>query len=385
MQPRSGAYVIGLDHLRAFAALLVIFWHSFHYVIPYGAVPDYWIVSLFEEGWIGVSLFISITGFVFTVNTHNKDIDYFGFLKNRLLRLLPLIFLVMLYAVSIVPIDPDKPRETNQLFLFFNLLGGGQVYGTWSLVVEFQFYISYPFLRDRLTRNSTGATLLNCGLFCLLLSFFRLACFYQNGSVQYISYFTIFGQGDAFITGIIAGLAFVRWRTKPPKKATLVYLIIVGLSFSTTVAAVHWLNTLGGFYNNQGYPSTSAFWVFWPTIIAVCWASLLAPYCLLTINTSGAISKAVGYLGTVSYSTYMLHFITVPLCKKLFDIYLDFQIFSSQMWNDATKIMLIYYPVTIAVSAISYELIEKAFLKRRVPYLSARNEPRFHSAKANSP
>lgn len=329
-------------------------------------MPNNWVSSLFEEGWVGVTLFITITGFVFTVLTHEKDIQYIAFLRNRVLRLFPLIFLVTLYAVT------AAGASTTSLFMLFGLLGGGTVYGTWTLIVEFQFYIAYPFLKDRLVHDSYRQTIVGCGMFSLLLVILRLACFYSLGNAQQIGYWTIFGQGDAFLAGILAGLAFLRLKAHPPKYATKIYCVALGLGLFVTVCVTHWMNERGGYYNQPSYPSSSILWVFWPTMIAVCWASILAPYCLLTLRANGAIARSLAYIGAISYSTYMLHFITLGLCDRLYADWIGIRLFNSSVWNEAAILYLFHYPVTLAVSALSYELIEKAFLKQRVPYLSAR-------------
>ena len=88
-------------------------------------VPTNLILSLFEEGYVGVSLFMCITGFIFTVLTHDKDIQFLPFLRNRFLRLFPLIFLITLFGVSTLGASQDS------MFTFFNLLGGGVIFGTW--------------------------------------------------------------------------------------------------------------------------------------------------------------------------------------------------------------------------------------------------------------
>ena len=365
MKPRIGSYVIGLDHLRALAALLVFFWHGIHQRgIPWGHVPNHWISSLFEEGWVGVTLFITITGFVFTVITHGKGIDFVGFIKNRLLRLLPLIFIVTLFAVN------AQGANQQSLFTFFTLLGGGTVYGTWTLVVEFQFYVSYPFLRNTLIRQKAAATVLACFAMCLFFVILRLAYFYSNGKPQEIAYWTIFGQADAFIAGILAGLAYIHCRANPLPWGRLLYVASLAIAMTLVLGLGHWFNKTGGFYERPAYPSTSRIWVFWPTVVAIPWAVVVWSYCLLTSHLTGRIARAIAYLGAISYSTYMFHFITLPLCSKLFDTYIGIRFAGAEIWNQGIILMLFHYPFTVGVSAISFELIEKAFLKQRTPYLT---------------
>lgn len=366
MKPKSGNRIVGLDHLRALAALMVFFWHGLHQRgVAFETVPDAWVISALEEGWVGVTLFITITGFVFTVITNNKDINYLGFLKNRILRLLPLIFMVTLYAVT------ASGASNQSLLIFFTLLGGGTVYGTWTLVVEFQFYIAYPYLRDRLVFTETRKTLTNCGGLVLLFVMLRLACFYSKGNAQDIGYWTIFGQADAFVAGIIAGVAFLYFKANPQMVSKPILILWIAASLILIVFGVHWFNQIGGFYGTK----ESILWVIWPTISAALFASVIAPYCLLTLNREGAVVEFVAYLGTISYSTYMLHFITLALLSQIYVDWIGIEIFDNKLWNEATILLLFHYPITIAISAISFELIEKSFVKHRVIYLTESNAP----------
>ena len=79
------------------------------------------------------------------------------------------------------------------------------------------------------------------------------------------------------------------------------------------------------------------------------------------------------YLGTISYGTYMLHFVTIPVCNRFYNDFVAARIFDDTFWNESFILMTFHYPVTIAISVISYELIERAFLKRKTNYLVARH------------
>ncbi|MBB4000985.1 acyltransferase family protein [Aurantimonas endophytica] len=368
MKPKQGTYIIGLDHLRALAAFLVFFWHGIHvrdvpFVrdIPFDTVPSTWVGSLFEEGWSGVTLFITITGFVFTVLTAGKQIDFLPFLKNRVLRLFPLIFLMTLYAVHAI-------GSTNtSLFLFFGLLGGGTVYGTWTLAVEFQFYLAYPFLRNTLEGSSATKTVLRCALFCGLFLMLRYIFFIDKGEVRAIAYWTILGQADAFIAGILAGHVFNTHRHRHERSVRAVSVVVLVAAGTSLVGVYHWLNIHGGFYGDA--PDQGGVWVYLPTVTAALWACVVGSYTLLAQRLFGPISRALGYIGAISYSTYMLHFLTVPMCNYLYGEYVGFQFSEVPIRQMGLTLLTFHYPVTLLVSAVSYELIEKAFLRKRVPYL----------------
>lgn len=96
MQTTQHAYLSRLDHLRFFAAALVVLFHYFHTQIGdlRSGNP---LISLVDEGHTGIALFMVISGFIFTLIAGNRHIRYAGFLKNRILRIYPLfVFAVFL-------------------------------------------------------------------------------------------------------------------------------------------------------------------------------------------------------------------------------------------------------------------------------------------------
>jgi peptidoglycan/LPS O-acetylase OafA/YrhL len=373
MKSTTGRHLEGLDHLRAFAAMLVFFWHGLHQRgINVKEVPDNLVLSLFEEGWVGVTLFIVITGFLFTVLTYGKEIDYIKFLKNRFLRIIPLLFLIQLFSVTL------KDARTDQLFLFLNLLGGGAVAGAWSLVVEFQFYVSYPFLRNYLVRDSFFNTVISCIALSVLFLMFRVHFYFaafpadKVKPILDLSYWTIFGQVDGFLAGIVAGAAYIKIRERWADVPRL-YFVAVFLGFvAALLFATHWFNERGGYYNQPGTPAAASIWLIWITVLAVLFAGLVLSYSCSMSQTGNRFTRGIDYLGTVSYSTYMLHFYTLPTLHQLYNNYLGFRLVDNNVLNEFIILTFFHYPITIAISALSYEIIEKSFCAKKSNYLIQR-------------
>ncbi|SDB07574.1 acyltransferase family protein [Bauldia litoralis] len=370
MKSSGGQRLLALDHLRALAAILVFYWHGMHSMgVRYDYVAGDWFTSLIEEGWVGVSLFMAITGFMFTVLTHGREIHYGQFLLNRFLRIFPLLFLVTLYSATY------NKSASHSMMLLFNLLGGGVVFGTWTLVVEAQFYLAYPFIRDKLVRMRDGnvvwwATIFSCAALVLLMTILRAAYWYKTGEAQTMSYWTIFGRTDDFVSGIIAGLIYLRFRNRPR-----IWWSPIALAVS--VLALLWLNSIfaqtGGFYNRPEYPSPSPLWIIYPTISAIAWSSLILTYCLFGRHFEGTLARAIGYLGAISYSTYMLHFVVLIFAKQAAESLGFLRLLPGRALENALLVLTIWHlPITLILAAISYELIEKAFLNKRRPYLGPR-------------
>src|SRR6185369_15141864 len=96
MKATSGEYYAALDHVRAIAIMLVFSWHFLHSeqpVIPYA--PAWSPLVLFDQGFVGVALFMTLSGYLFAKLLDGKRIIYHLFLWNRALRLAPLLLVVL--------------------------------------------------------------------------------------------------------------------------------------------------------------------------------------------------------------------------------------------------------------------------------------------------
>ena len=361
MKSAESFYLPSLDHLRALAAFLVFYWHVFpsKYGQP-GFVPSSFFTGFIEEGYSGVSLFICITGFIFTVLTQGKVIQYKQFLLNRFIRIFPLVFILTLYTAYAL----DTPRD--QLFLFLNLLGGGTVYATWTLVIEFQFYIVYPFFKNAFGRMKTKKIVVIVVLLFILLYFFRLVYYVEQDSFYRISYGTMFGRAEQFIFGIMGGLLFIKLSEIRTRLLTG-FLYAVWLTIVLSIMGFYkWLNGVGGVVSEN----TTDMWLFIPTIEGLLWSGFIVTYCLLSNNWNNFLSRALQYLGAISYSTYILHFLTLRLASRFDgDWIINGPLNGTIFENKLIAMLLLYYPFTVFVSACSYETFEKSFLSLRKSYL----------------
>ncbi len=142
-------YNKNLDSLRALAALAVI---AFHWR------------TLVSCGWVGVQLFYVLSGFLITgillreKGKHDTLKSYYKeFIVRRSLRLLPL-YLALVGICLVMYHITGKPGGFlhEQYYLYTYTLNfarmspsyvGSWMYNhTWSLSVEWQFYLGYPFV-----------------------------------------------------------------------------------------------------------------------------------------------------------------------------------------------------------------------------------------------
>jgi peptidoglycan/LPS O-acetylase OafA/YrhL len=153
---RNQRYMPGLDGLRAIAVLAVIVFH-----LGFDWAPG---------GLLGVGIFFTLSGYLITdillaqLNGHGK-IDFLRFWGARARRLLPALFVMLAIVVAWVTIfGPAQPNQFRvavvsavfyvnnweQIFenvsYFARFAAEGPLNHLWSLSVEEQFYIFWPFL-----------------------------------------------------------------------------------------------------------------------------------------------------------------------------------------------------------------------------------------------
>jgi peptidoglycan/LPS O-acetylase OafA/YrhL len=141
----------GLDHLRAFAILIVLL---FHYFILSGGQPE-WLPSIAKFGWTGVDLFFVLSGFLissalFEQIKHEQHISIKQFYIKRFFRIIPayLFTLCLYFCFSYFREKESLPPLWKFLSFTQNLGLNLKEFGTfshaWSLCVEEHFYIFLP-------------------------------------------------------------------------------------------------------------------------------------------------------------------------------------------------------------------------------------------------
>ncbi len=156
----------GLDVLRGIAILSVFCFHGLKWYLPLAAATGPYVRQLGQAvsfGWLGVNLFFVLSGFLITgilLDTRTKKSYWSSFYIRRFLRIAPLYLVVL----AILKFALDCPWAYVILCLFylanfavaFRIPGPG--YGPlWSLAVEEQFYLVWPYLVRRLRLRALAA------------------------------------------------------------------------------------------------------------------------------------------------------------------------------------------------------------------------------------
>jgi peptidoglycan/LPS O-acetylase OafA/YrhL len=144
----SATYYPKLDSVRAIAVLFVLFHHYFFERIT----------SLLQLGSFGVDVFFTLSGFLITgILISYRSIKPIGaalkkFYFRRILRIFPIYYLYILIIVLIFREEISRKLIMWVSFYGFNFYviyhGWNKFYFShlWSLAVEEQFYLVWPFL-----------------------------------------------------------------------------------------------------------------------------------------------------------------------------------------------------------------------------------------------
>ena len=117
------------------------------------------------------------------------------------------------------------------------------------------------------------------------------------------------------------------------------------------------------FYYNQfgGWIKDSWWKIIWVDIEAVIWSIFIFTY----INIYNKKNFFLNKIGELSFSIYLVHSVVIYILvgKKLYIIFS-----SNAFLNSILNGLIVVLPITILISLLTYNYIEKPFLKMRVVY-----------------
>jgi peptidoglycan/LPS O-acetylase OafA/YrhL len=322
-------YFHSLDGLRGLAMLLVLIFH-------FARIKSS--TFRFEIGWVGLQIFFVLSGFLITkilLATKEKSLKDFlrQFYLRRALRIFPLYYsyLVLLLLLFFVIHEPkDILRYYAYLFTYsynFSILSNdwelSRMYvHLWSLSVEEQFYLVWPFAVYFLSASSLkkliAGLILVIPLFRFLVQIY-LASSYESkdqemiGNMIYwfsISHFDAFALGGAinFLQDNFLGIGKKTWLY-----ITLFTCIIVGCinAFALQAEGLFQISTLGyplhSTINGQHVWSYSLLNLFFAALI---WNTITAKQSIFNL-------KPLQEIGKISYGMYIFHFAILIIFEKI--------------------------------------------------------------------
>jgi peptidoglycan/LPS O-acetylase OafA/YrhL len=291
----QGSYYPALDGLRGVSILIVVLGHIGlnYYLVPY---------HLLVDSDTGVHIFFVISGFLITTlllkeKLKNDYISLKRFYIRRALRILPVayLFLVVLIGLNLFFKLKIQPLDFIASFLFFkNLPIRNEPYTAhfWSLAVEEQFYLTFPFL----LASNINRYLLTALFFIVVIPIIAVLGYYQV-NIPAIPMITkicmyMFWKGPVIILiGSVFSILMFKGIIKPERIKPNYFLSFILLIIAVTISAKTFM-----FYSKYISEYLSAI--------------LIACVIILSINTKNLLSDILSSgllvrVGILSYSIYI--------------------------------------------------------------------------------
>jgi peptidoglycan/LPS O-acetylase OafA/YrhL len=348
-------HIPSLDGLRGIAILLIIAFHYFD--LPFG--------------WSGVDLFFVLSGYLITgrlLDSINKPARFSTFYRNRILRIFPLYYGVLL--AFFIGIHFFTKNETQPLlafyfihwksFFLFTQNFSFIIYGMpvapyllhfWSLAIEEQFYLVWPSLvylsKDANTRLKLFASL------PILIGVARCLFFFyhpHSGDLTFFYYNTFFRIDTLIIGALLCQLHYAKFRISEKWVNILIGSSLILLAISYAVLR-NW-DSSNSFFETVGY-----------TITAIFFACILHK----AVSSSGSFTRffslpGLQFLGKISYGLYIFHFpVFLIFQQRIYDwgsMHLHFDGFAMKILS-----ICLCLPITFLLSLLSYRYYESFFLR----------------------
>ena len=309
-------------------------------------------------GDIGVWIFFVISGFLITTlllkeKATTQHISLKHFYIRRFLRIIPVAYLFLI-ILSIVNHYQKLgigivPFTSAALFLqnipFHN--NNWYVEHFWSLSVEEQFYLTFPFLLVY-SLNRYIKVIIFLIIFIPIiqyLGFNNVGIFYTNRTVHVITYIIINVLGNS--VNILAGSLM----------SILIFkgiIVVKDFPFSKYLSLILFCITVAICTEGSIFALRNAELLIFPILISSVIMLNLNPNNFFTRILS---NKILVYIGVLSYSLY--------IWQQLFD--------NSDTWLIKSNSVLVHVVVLFVVANASYYLYEKPFLKLKKRFKSRIN------------
>ncbi len=340
-----------IDGLRAIAVTAVILFHA--HLFP------------FASGYVGVDIFFVISGYliggIILREVRSGRFSFAMFYARRARRILPALFTVVLttclagwFLFSPLQFRGVGATATSALlgvsnisfFRFRDYFGPDArlhpLLMTWSLGVEEQFYLLFPFLVFAIGRWARGRTLAVLAVTSLLSFIASTWCTYTHPAAAF--YLLPFRAWELGVGVILASTELTRGTghgTTPPLPSTKIRQILGFSGLALLAVAI--------FAFNEATP--------FPGFVAVL--PVLGTAALISarsswVNRAVLSSRPMVLIGAVSYSWYLWHW---PLMSYVRNVAFD---------EPAPPVMIITAAVSFCLAVLSWRFVEQPFRHGRI-------------------
>jgi peptidoglycan/LPS O-acetylase OafA/YrhL len=336
-----------LDGLRGLAISFVLISHL--------SFPTPSVERIVTNGWVGVDLFFVLSGFLITgilLRQREAPHYYKNFYARRTLRIFPAYYMVLIAAVSgalLVGSDYESLRQWGSPWWFVFFLGNFRqavvpfwpkpIYFAqlWSLQVEEQFYLVYPFFVRNLSTRGLSKLLVAVVLVALAVRSWIVWWGHANLLLPFV--LTICRADSLAIGAFVA--VYLRNRRLPKPGRCMDAVVVLGFALLLTLHC----DPYSAFFRSVGYTLVAAFFA-----IVLLW----------TLSHMGEPATAIlrrgplPWLGVISYGLYLwFQFAYLRLGFEFNSVVLD------------TLIQFAKPAGAIVLGLASFHFIEKPYLKRK--------------------
>jgi peptidoglycan/LPS O-acetylase OafA/YrhL len=386
LAPRTSSkhkHLPALDGVRGFAVLMVFLVHY-----GGGAKSSNFLLHTIgvsvQAGWSGVTLFFILSGFLISgIIWDARDDPRFwrNFYMRRTLRIFPIYYASLLLVVITAAVVGNAVFALKHVYVYALYLqnvplpfGAGNLGSPlelshfWSLAVEEQFYLLWPFLLTRMKTLDQAKRL--CIAIFVFSAAFRIVAWYflpAPPDAMGIPSHRIFHGAYGFTlsrAGELAAGAYLAMSYRDPVlwqrlRALAPYVCVAGLAgFLIAAAHAHTLTDecAAGFM--AGLPC-----------ITICLAALL----VMALD-NGFVNRVfrigtLRWLGGISYGFYIFHVLFTPL----------FGWIVTKIAPDANRNVvfglnfIVAGSLSVLLAWLSFRFFESRFLRRRSLYKSPQN------------
>jgi peptidoglycan/LPS O-acetylase OafA/YrhL len=352
-QTPNTSYLKQLDGLRFIAVSMVLIEHWTGETLG------------FPISYLGVCMFFVLSGFLITrilLQAKQKDatlqrshgFSLKQFFIRRTVRIFPIYYLTI-FVLFVLNVPPVREKlvwcltYSTNIYNALNETWLGSIDHLWSLAVEEQFYLFFPFLVLFTPTRHLSKILLGFIVFSVGLRLF----FFQNGTSWITPYVLMPTCLDAFGMGGL--LAYFFFNKNEQFKAFVTNKIWLLVSLVLYVAVVIWGKQFADIHNVV----TVVFLRFFESFLSLFLVAN-ASYGFGGITKNILENKTAVYLGRISYGIYIYHnFVYNPYhSSATHPVVLVMNKLPIIAENSPLKTIFLYV-ITVALATISWFLIEK--------------------------
>jgi peptidoglycan/LPS O-acetylase OafA/YrhL len=317
---------------------------------------------LLQLPWMLMDGFFVLSGWLITgilLDTRARP-DYFrSFYVRRALRILPVYYAMLICVVGVAMLQNHEPYRDmvahwGSPFWFFAFLGniptaisgqwprgcGQALIPLWSLQIEEQFYLLWPFLVHRISLAALTRVLIGLCCFSTLL---RLVLYWRYPENELVQYVLLPCHLEGLAMGSWLAIRYRQGEWKINRKLLSGLVVVLG---AVSLGSAAW----------SGYLHTTAFNRTIGYLIASIWFTCIILW-LIEFRGSGQSAwirhPALRYVGKVSYAAYLFHW---PVANAVTS---GLQFLGLKRFDDGFIRLSLIYVLTFGLSALSWHWFEK--------------------------